>query len=182
MRFDYAFYLNKFKRTIMSTTNQYKKPHYINGYKLSHNTIKSMNALRLRNHIRRVRNHISSFRCGCCHMLICDAHGYSEEATRKFMREYNEVRRYLHFLYKEFNAKQDDKYKEQVQKIENRKIRRKNKGCNKVSHGKRKSQRNKEKREEAYYFYYEKMDKLKAKDIRRKVEEGFLPEYYLNWI
>lgn len=166
----------------MSTTNQSKKPHYINGYKLSHNAIKSMNALRLRNHIRRVRNRIASFRCGCCHILLCDVHGYSKEKTNEFMREYNDVRRYLHFLYKEFNSKQDDKYEEQIQSIELRKIKRKNKGCNKISHGKRKTQRNNKKREEQYQIYVDKLKKQRAAEITAKVNSGLLPVGCLKWI
>ncbi len=166
----------------MSTQNQIKQSHYTNGYKLSHKNLKSMNAMRLNKHLQRVRKKIAMFRCGCCHMLLCDIHSYSKEDTAEFMREYHEMKRYIHFLYKEFNSKKDKKYEEQLANIEERKDAKKNKGHNKITHSKRKSIKNREQHRKEWLQSYEKQENIRKKDIIKKVSSGKLPDYYLKWI
>lgn len=166
----------------MSTKNQTKKSHYTNGYKLSHKVLKSMNAMRLHKHLQRVRKKIAMFKCGCCHMLLCDVHNYPEKDTAEFMRDYHEMRRYIHFLHKELDSKRDEKYYKQTEQIESRKEAKKNKGHNKITHSKRKTIKNKEEHEKKWFQIYFKKEKNRKREIIKKVASGKLPDYYLKWI
>lgn len=166
----------------MSTITQTKKQHYKYGFKLSHNIIKNMNAMRLQNHLIRLRRSLSSFHCECCHMLLCDIHDYSDERKKDFMDEYEALQRYIKFINKEYHSKKDDKFKQQSAAIENRKESRYNKGHQKKSHSKRRSLKAASIRREKYLEMKEKEMKIKRRDVLKKVATGKLPETALRWI